>query len=83
MYRQSGMDDNFDTLINEVAEVFEHIPTTEDTRTGIERRHQVATDFPIKDSSGSVVDNDRRSQEDRRNQEVDIDDISEYVQLPN
>lgn len=83
MYRQSDMDDNFDTLINEVAEVFERIPTTEDTRTGIERRHLVATDFPIKDSSGSVVDKDRRSQEDRRNQEVDIDDISEYVQLPN
>ncbi len=77
------MDDNFDTLINEVAEVFEHIPTTEDTRTGIERRHQAATDFPIKDSNGVKVLKDRRSQEDRRNREVDIDDITEYVQLPN
>jgi hypothetical protein len=74
------MDDNFDTLINEVSEVFENIPTTEDTRTGIERRHKLASEFPLKDHNGSVVVKDRRSKEDRRNLEVDIDDISEYVQ---
>jgi hypothetical protein len=77
------MDDNFDTLINEVSEVFENISTTEDTRTGIERRHQVAAEFPLKDRNGNVVEEDRRVKEDRRNLEVDIDDISEYVQTLN
>ncbi len=80
MYGQSKMYDNFDTVINELAQVFENIPTTEDTRTGIDRRHQTVTNFPLKDSSGNVIAKDRRLQEDRRNQEVDIDDISEYTQ---
>lgn len=80
MYGQSEMDDNFDTVINEVAEVFENIPTTEDTRTGIDRRYRLATDFPLKDNDGNVIAKDRRSKEDRRNLEVDIDDISEYTQ---
>ncbi|MEJ2115351.1 MAG: hypothetical protein P8X88_04735 [Gammaproteobacteria bacterium] len=36
---QSDMEDNFDTAIHEVVEEFENIPTTEDTRVGIDRRH--------------------------------------------
>jgi len=74
------MDNNFDTAIHEVVEEFENIPTTEDTRVGIDRRHLVATEFPLKDSTGNLISEDRRSQQDRRNVEVDIDDISEYTQ---
>jgi len=75
---QRFMDDNFDSAIQEVTEIFEKVPTTEDTRTGIDRRHQEAKEFPLKDRAGNLVAEDRR-QGDRRNSEVDIDDISEYV----
>lgn len=74
------MDDYFDSAIHEVVEDFENIPTTEDTRTGIDRRHIEAKEFPIKDSNGDVVAEDRRTQYDRRSLDIDIDDISEYVQ---
>lgn len=77
---QSDMEDYFDSAIHEVVEEFENIPTTEDTRTGIDRRHIEAKEFPIKDSNGKVVAEDRRTHEDRRSQVIDIDDISEYVQ---
>ncbi|QMU60580.1 MAG: hypothetical protein GKR92_02260 [Gammaproteobacteria bacterium] len=80
MNGQSDMDDNFDTVIHEVVEEFEKISTTEDMRTGIDRRYQKAKDFPLKDKNGNVIAKDRRSQEDRRNLEIDIDDISEYTQ---
>lgn len=76
---QSIMDDNFDSAIHEVAELFEKIPTTEDTRTGIDRRHTDAEGFPLKDSKGEVIAEERRSAEDRRNAKIDIDDISEYA----
>lgn len=77
---QSDMEDYFDSAIHEVVEDFENIPTTEDTRTGIDRRHLEAKEFPLKDSNGNVVAEDRRTQEDRRSEDIDIDDISEYVQ---
>jgi|GEM_PF-5766472 len=74
------MDDNFDSAIQEVTEIFEKVPTTEDTRTGIDRRHTKAEAFPLTDNSGNTIAEDRRTDEDRRNTEIDIDDISEYVQ---
>jgi len=74
------MENNIDAVIHEAIEEFEKIPTTEDTRTGIGRRLLEAKDFPFKDNSGNVIPEDRRSQEDRRNLDVDIDDISEYTQ---
>ncbi len=80
MKGQSDMDDNFDTVIHEVAEEFEKITTTEDTRTGIDRRYLEAKSFPLKDGNGNIIAKNRRSQEDRRNLDIDIDDISEYTQ---
>lgn len=74
------MDDNFDSAIQEVTEIFEKIPTTEDTRTGIDRRHAEAEGFPLKDNNGNIIAEDRRTEEDRRNEEIDIDDISEYLE---
>jgi len=74
------MDDKFNTVIHEVVEEFENIPTTEDTRTGIDRRYLEAKNFPLKDGNGNIIAKDRRAQEDRRNLEIDIDDISEYTQ---
>jgi len=74
------MEDNFDTAIHEVVEEFESISTTEDTRTGIDRRHVEAKGFPLIDSAGNTIDEERRVQDDRRCLEIDIDDISEYTQ---
>ncbi len=76
---QINMDDKFDSAIHEIVEEFEAVPTTEDTRTGIDRRLKEAKEFPLKDSTGTLVAEDRRKQDDRRNEEIDIDDISEYV----
>lgn len=73
------MDDKFDSAILEIVEEFDAVPTTEDTRTGLDRRHQEANTFPLKDKAGNVIAEDRRTQEDRRNEKIDIDDISEYV----
>ena len=80
MKGQRDMDDSFETVIHEVVEEFEKIPTTEDTRTGIDRRYLEAKNFPLKDGNGHIIAKDRRSQADRRNLEIDIDDISEYTQ---
>jgi hypothetical protein len=80
MKGQRDMDDSFETVIHEVVEEFEKIPTTEDTRTGIDRRYLEAKNFPLKDGNGYIIAKDRRSQADRRNLEIDIDDISEYTQ---
>lgn len=80
MKGQSDMDEKFDTVIHEIVEEFEKIPTTEDTRTGIDRRYLEAKSFPLKDSNGNIIAKDRRSQEDRRHLDIDIDDISEYTQ---
>ncbi len=74
------MGDNFDTAIHEAVEKFENIPTTEDTRVGIDRRSLEAKEFPLKDSNGKQITKDRRSQKDRRSANIDIDDISEYIQ---
>ena len=74
------MENSFETAIHEVVEEFENIPTTEDTRVGIDRRYIEAKEFPLRDSSGNLVAKDRRSQQDRRNADIDIDDISEYIQ---
>ncbi len=41
------MGDNFDTEIHELAEEFENIPTTEDERVGIDRRHLDAEECPL------------------------------------
>ena len=79
MSGQIDMDDKFDSAIHEIVEEFDAVPTTEDTRTGIDRRYQEAKAFPLKDKAGNVIAEDRRKQKDRRNIEVDIDDISEYV----
>ncbi len=79
MSGQIDMDDKFDSAIHEIVEEFDAVPTTEDTRTGTDRRHQEAKAFPLKDKAGNVIAEDRRTQEDRRNEEIDIDDISEYV----
>ena len=73
------MDDNFDSVIHEVVELFDKTPTTEDTRTGIDRRHTKADSFPLNDKDGNIIAEDRRSAEDRRNARIDIDDISEYA----
>ena len=80
MNRQSDMEDYFDTAINEVVDEFETIPTTEDTRSGIDRRQLDTKEFPLKDREGKLVAEDRRNQEDRRNSVINIDDISEYIQ---
>lgn len=74
------MEDNFDSTIHEVVEEFEATPTTEDTRTGIDRRHAQAKGFPLQDNSGEIIDEERRIKNDRRCLEIDIDDISEYIQ---
>ena len=73
------MEEKFDTVIKEIAEDFEAVSTTEDPRTGIDRRHKIAKEFPIEDSNGNVIAEDRRKQKDRRSVDIDIDDISEYV----
>ena len=73
------MDEKFDTVIKEIAEDFEAVQTTEDPRTGKDRRHTVAKGFPIKDGKGNVVTEDRRLKKDRRSKDIDIDDITEYV----
>jgi hypothetical protein len=74
------MEDNFDSTIHELVEEFETIPTTEDTRTGIDRRHVDAKGFPLQDNSGTIIEEERRIKDDRRCLEIDIDDISEYTQ---
>ena len=73
------MEDKFDSVIKDITEDFETVPTTEDPRTGIDRRHQVTKEFPLKDSNGNVVDEDRRLKQERRSKDIDIDDITEYV----
>ncbi len=74
------MNDYFDTAINTIVDEFENIQTTEDTRKGNDRRHLEAKEFPLTDNNGELVAQDRRAQKDRRNNFVDIDDISEYIQ---
>ena len=73
------MEEKFDTVIKEIAEDFETVSTTEDPRTGIDRRHKISKEFPLEDSNGNVIAEDRRKQKDRRSIDIDIDDISEYV----
>lgn len=73
------MDDKFDTAIKEIVEDFETVATTEDPRTGADRRQCVAKEFPLKDHVGNMVAEDRRAKNDRRTNEIDIDDISQYV----
>ena len=73
------MENSIDTVIHEVVEEFENIPTTEGTRTGISRRHLEAKNFPRKDNCGNIIPEDRRSQGDRRKFDIDIDNISEYI----
>lgn len=79
MNGQSEMEDDFDQTIQNLAEEFDATPTTEDARTGIDRRFKQATEFPLKDKAGNVVAEDRRKDDDRRNENIDIDDISEYT----
>ena len=74
------MKDYFDTAINTIVDEFENISTTEDTRKGNDRRNLDSKDFPLMDNNGKVVAQDRRTQKDRRNVIIDIDDISEYIQ---
>ncbi len=74
------MKDYFDTAINTIVDEFEKISTTEDTRKGNDRRRLEAKKFPLSDNNGNVVAQDRRTQTDRRNTMIDIDDISEYIQ---
>ena len=71
------MNDKFDSTIKEIVEEFDSTPTTEDPRTGIDRRCQEAREFPLVDSEGNVIVIDRRSEE-RRAEKIDIDDISDY-----
>ena len=73
------MEDKFDSVIKEITEDFEAVPTTEDPRTGIDRRLTVAKEFPTKDSEGNLINEDRRLNKDRRSKDIDIDDITEYV----
>ncbi len=73
------MNDKFDNVIKDITEHFETVHTTEDPRTGIDRRHHVTSEFPLKDSNGNIVAKDRRKRLDRRANDIDIDDISEYV----
>lgn len=74
------MEDNFDNTIHGVVEEFEAIQTTEDTRTGIDRRHTQAKGFPLQNNAGTIIEEERRISKDRRCLEIDIDDISEYTQ---
>lgn len=46
------MAEDFDSVILEILEDFGTVLTTEDPRTGIDRGHHLANDFPIKDSNG-------------------------------
>ena len=71
------MNDKFDSTIREIVEEFDSTPTTEDPRTGIDRRCQEAKEFPLVDSKGNVIVKDRRSKE-RRAKKIDIDDITDY-----
>ena len=71
------MKDYFDTAINTIVDEFENISTTEDTRKGNDRRRLNAKEFPLSDNNGKVVVQDRRTQTDRRNTMIDIDDISD------
>jgi len=73
------MEDDFDQTIQDVAYDFDITPTTEDARTGIDRRFKVAEAFPVTDKSGNTITEDRRNRNDRRHENIDIDDISEYV----
>ncbi len=72
------MAEEIDSVILEILEDFGTVHTTEDPRTGIDRRHHIANDFPIKDNHGKVVLEDRRNVQDRRTECKDIDDVSEY-----
>lgn len=72
------MAEEFDSAIKEFIEGFDRIHTTEDQRTGIDRRHKIAKEFPIKDSKGNLIARDRRTKQERRTDNIDIDDISEY-----
>ena len=71
------MKDKFDSTIREIVEEFDSTPTTEDPRTGIDRRCQDVKEFPIVDSKGSVIVKDRRNKQ-RRSKNINIDDISDY-----
>jgi hypothetical protein len=73
------MEQSLESVIHNVVEVFETTPTTEDTRSGIDRRCKKAKAFPLTDRQGNVISAERRVR-DRRKTKIDIDDISEYVQ---
>ncbi len=72
------MAEEFDSAIKEFIEDFDRIHMTEDPRTGIDRRYKIAKEFPIKDSKGNLIARDRRTMQERRTDNIDIDDISEY-----
>ena len=72
------MAEEFDSAIKEILKDFDTVHTTEDPRTGSDRRHNITKEFPIKDSKGNLIASDRRTQQERRTDNIDIDDISEY-----
>ena len=74
------MEINIDTYDSWSCRRIWKIPTTEDTRSGIDRPRLEAKHFQLNDNCGNIIAEDQCSQEDRRNLYVDIDDIYEYTQ---
>ena len=73
------MDEDFEIALKDVHEKFDSLLTTEDMRSGADRRMRVATSFPLEDDDGNIISEDRRKLTDRRTSDQDIDDITDYL----
>ncbi len=78
MMELDDMKNDYQHALNEVLEEFDSVQSTEDPRTGGDRRKKAATKFPLTDNQGNIIAEDRRKQ-DRRNVDVDINDIDDYT----
>lgn len=75
------MEDAFNSAIMDALAGFDSVTTTEDPRTGVERRKCVAKGFPLADSHSNIIAEDRRHHPDRRTNQINIDDIAEYLEV--
>lgn len=73
------MEDTIDIAIMDAFEGFDSVLTTEDQRSGVERRKCLHKEFPLEDANGNIVAEDRRHIPDRRALSINIDDITEYL----
>ena len=73
------MEDTINSAIMNVVDGFDSVSTTEDQRKGVERRQQVVKQFPLDDSDGNIIAEDRRVLADRRAKDINIDDIAAYL----